>query len=813
MKNRPMVLLFFSVFLGIIIYLSRIWLLFLLLPILAIINPIQQFPRFQKSFSFLLFTLFFSLGFIRTAQVLAPLTYIQSNIEEGEIIQFRGELYKKDVKESGITYYLRDVISEGECLGNVIYYPSEDYASLGSILSLSGSATYFESARNEGGFDAKTYYYSQNIYLKMEEVSGEEVLASGNVIWEQLFQLQQRIKQVEVLSLPQEEGGLLAAITVGDRGEMDEEVKNLFANVGISHIIAVSGLHVSVVGMGLYRLLRRRRHIASSAICAGIVVVLYGVMCGNSVSTIRAVGMFLLSLTALVMLCDYDACTAIFVMASFLLLKNPLYLYHISFQLSFVIVLGVVSIASPLGNAYDVHCRLRWEKTHKKSKGRRWKKDRKERLIRSLIVSICIQLCSLPMILWHFYTIPLYSLLLNLILLPLIGILLGCGLFAGFVGALFPIPIAVLKLLFLPSHWILYFYEMLSSLVSKLPYCSLAVGRPNLYLLLFYYSALILLARYLVHIARTRLLHSMKLEDEYGRSYSPLPARYQRCIVIVMACLLLLPVLFFIRKPEDFEIAMLDVGQGDGIYLQDGMGGNYFIDGGSTSASNVGTRVILPFFKYRGIQAIDNWYVTHPDLDHISGLIEVLDSGYDVKRITVAKYIVRNDNFSQLIEAAENNGTEVFVADVGDTWKDEEKGHEFLLQTIYAGNETELEDANANSLVLYLAYDDFEGVFTGDIGSEQENVIISNIDKIKNIDFLKVAHHGSNYSSSEAWCEFVDPAVAFCSVGEKNRYGHPGIEAVSRLENTGAKIYYTKDAGELMLSYVEHRIIVKEMVR
>jgi competence protein ComEC len=116
---------------------------------------------------------------------------------------------------------------------------------------------------------------------------------------------------------------------------------------------------------------------------------------------------------------------------------------------------------------------------------------------------------------------------------------------------------------------------------------------------------------------------------------------------------------------------MLDVGQGDGIYLQDGMGGNYFIDGGSTSDSSVGTRVILPFFKYRGIQAIDNWYVTHPDLDHISGLIEVLDSGYDVKRITVAKYIVRNDNFTQLIEAAENNGTEVFVADVGDTWKDE----------------------------------------------------------------------------------------------------------------------------------------------
>lgn len=815
MKNRPMALLFFVVFLGVIMYFTRMWWLIILPPVLAIVKPIQQFPKSGKGYSILLFFLLFGLGTIRTVQIVAPLSYIQSNIEEGQTISLQGKLYKKDVKESMIVYYLQDACSEGKNLGNILYYPETDTISLGSVISLQGTVSFFENARNEGGFDTKTYYYSQNIYMKLDYVQDVQVLSLGNRFREWLFQLQQRIKAVEMQYLPAEEGGLLAAITVGDRGGMEEEIKSLFANVGISHIIAVSGLHVSIVGMGLYQLLRRKGYIIPSAIIAGTIVVLYGVLCGNSISTVRAVGMFLLSLAALMMLKDYDACSGLFFMATCLILKNPFCIYNISFQMSFVIVFGVICIASPLGNAYDVHCRLRWEKTHKKSKGRKWKPTRREKLVRGVIVSFMIQLCSLPVVLWYFYTIPVYSLILNIILLPLIGLLLGCGLMAGLTGALISVPEILLKYMFLPSHLILYFYEMLSSIVSKLPFCSLIIGRLPMGLILFYYAVIFSLSRYISEVYRVRQLKALAREDETGRSYEAMPRKQRRTVKAALVIFLLMPLLILFPKKEEFEIGMLDVGQGDGMYLQDGMGQHYFIDGGSTSKKSVGTRDILSFLKYRGVASIDYWFVTHMDEDHVSGLMEVLESGYTVRHIVFARYVVKNENYEKLCELAEKNGAEIISADRADSWRNEDSDHFLSWQVLYAGTPEETEDANANSLVLLLTYDGFQGIFTGDIAIEQEDTILSAVSEqgIGRIDFLKVAHHGSNYSSGENWCNYLRPKIAFCSVAEKNNYGHPGAEAVSRLENAGCELYYTKNSGELLLHYQDDRIFIREMIR
>ena len=272
-----------------------------------------------------------------------------------------------------------------------------------------------------------------------------------------------------------------------------------------------------------------------------------------------------------------------------------------------------------------------------------------------------------------------------------------------------------------------------------------------------------------------------------GRSNSKLWLKLI-AVVITMGALL-------IPAQADLEIDMLDCGQGDAIYISDGCGVNLFVDGGSTSIKKVGKYRMLPFLKYRGVRRIDYWFISHTDEDHISGLREAIEDGYDIRHILLSEGMDLKD----LGELAEAHGIDVQFISQGDKVVTES----VTFTCLYPSRESGFEGPNENSMVLLMEYGDFQAIFTGDIGADQEAWIMNDDyarEKLLSaceIELLKVPHHGSKYSNSREFLELIAPHYSIISAGEKNRYGHPSKDAIARMDELGLTHYCTIDYGQI----------------
>lgn len=278
-------------------------------------------------------------------------------------------------------------------------------------------------------------------------------------------------------------------------------------------------------------------------------------------------------------------------------------------------------------------------------------------------------------------------------------------------------------------------------------------------------------------------------------------------IVIKMLLIIVCFFIIFHQPKHSFEVTFLDVGQGDGIYICDGEGGDFFIDGGSTDEKEVGERRILPFLKSNGIKNIDYWFVTHADSDHISGLLEVLESGYNITYLVFPKAAPKDENYEKLVLAAEENGTNILYMEAGNCIKTES----LQLKCIYPKN-IEINDRNDASLVLELTKESFRALFTGDISSNVEQQLIKQ-GVLKEIWLYKVAHHGSKNSNSSEFLQKLSPKIAIISCGEGNSYGHPHKETLKRLDIMGSMVMPTMDYGAVTVRMENGEIKVNAFVR
>ena len=232
-------------------------------------------------------------------------------------------------------------------------------------------------------------------------------------------------------------------------------------------------------------------------------------------------------------------------------------------------------------------------------------------------------------------------------------------------------------------------------------------------------------------------------------------------------------------------------------------GTNCFIDGGSTDVTAVGTYRILPFFKVRGIRKIDYWFVSHCDADHISGLMEILESGYPVSYLVVSAYIPEDEAWLHLKELAEEYDTKIIrmnpkdkIAGGGQKSKD---GFEITCLYPLGADSIECTDRNAASLVLLYESASCTAFFGGDMGIQQEKELISS-QKLQKVDVYKASHHGSAASNSRELLARIRPDIAVISCALKNNYGHPAKEALEHLEEVGARIYETRFAGQIKIT-------------
>ena len=252
---------------------------------------------------------------------------------------------------------------------------------------------------------------------------------------------------------------------------------------------------------------------------------------------------------------------------------------------------------------------------------------------------------------------------------------------------------------------------------------------------------------------------------------------------------------------------MLDVGQGDGIYLRTAAGTTILIDGGSTSVTKVGTYRILPFLKTEGVGELDYVVVTHTDEDHISGIKELIEAagepgGLRIGTLLLSGRSLEEDKGQRLVEKARENGIAVGRIERGAVLQDDSA----RLICLHPDAGTGYTDVNVASVVLALSYGDFSVLLTGDLEEAGEQEILEreqkNSEKVWPPDgftILKAGHHGSKTSSSEAWLGKVKPRLTLISCGKDNSYGHPHKEALERLEAAGSTILQTTECGAIIV--------------
>lgn len=403
--------------------------------------------------------------------------------------------------------------------------------------------------------------------------------------------------------------------------------------------------------------------------------------------------------------------------------------------------------------------------------------------------SVSIQLPMLPVVAMNYYELPLFAVFVNLVVIPALPVIFISGLLASVAGCVGAIPG---KVLVFPAFAVLKLYELLCGLVMKLPGASVITGAPDGYRIFLFYSAL---SGFLVAFSLKKRAIERGLKEK-----SPILYNVQRA-----ACTAVLLAILLVKPKTAAQLDILDVGQGDGIFYRFESGTCIFIDGGSLDRKQLGENVILPFLKYNGVQGISYWFVSHADSDHISGLSEVIDSGYTIEHIVVAEAAATEEAMEELVLKAKEAGIDVCLMSKGDSI--EINAASGLRNTVnegtdgvmclYPGTADTASDRNDMCLVLKLTDGAFSGIFGGDIPAEVEKELVAECGKELSVDFYKANHHGSKYSGSKEWIEALSPRWAAVSCAAENRYGHPADEAMERLTDAKCRIFYTMQSGQI----------------
>lgn len=768
--------------------------------------------RFHAAVRMAAFALCLLFGSVRYGQECRFRDGYLPYLGDGTNVTVQGKLDKKEIKNQQYIYEMASCIigcglnersKEAPVPCNrILVYTDSDFASVGEILVLNGTIELWDAARNEGNFDEKSFYQNRKIDFALTDVRLCGIYGKENRLAEWLFALRNRMRALYEQTLAGAEAGILCAMTLGDKTLLQDGQRQLYQNCGLSHIMAISGLHVAVVGMACYGLLKKiGPGIRFTGVVSAFLLVCYGQMTGMGNSARRAVLMFCLMLSADIVGRSYDTLNALGAAAFVLLVQNPYLPWDAGFELSFTAVAGIVC----MGKAVDFS-------------GQRYGKQ-----MEKLYAGTVAWLVTLPLVVWHFYEAACYAVPVNLIVLPMTGAVLTMGLLGGLLGtaaAVFLGESAGLRLagvLLFPCEKLLWLINRVCAVAEQLPGAVQITGRPQPGQMILYYAGLAALAFYLKRSAQAAKERRANAEKNTPAKHRSETGKVQRMgkeiaqssggMARFFAGAAVLLIVLFWRGSGGMELDILDVGQGDGSFLRTGGGDTVFVDGGSTGAGKVGIYRILPFLKYRGVREIDYWFVSHTDADHISGLRELLGEGYPVRHLIVSETAGEGEDaaLDELLALAADTGCEIRYVGAGDILH---LGRA-RIRVLSPLREAAYADKNAASLVLCYEEGGFSGVFTGDIGSAEEEALVE-AGVLRPVTFYKAAHHGSKYSNSEAFLQALSPEISVISCGENNRYGHPGDEAVRNMERAGSRIFYTMHGGQIKIRYRGGRITAEE---
>lgn len=648
----------------------------------------------------------------------------------------------------------------------------------GSIILFKGEFVEPEIARNYRGFSYKEYLKSIGIYGTIKADTVKEI---GNkklgIIKTLANDVSIKIKETIKEYIQNEDNrNLLLGILIGDDDELSKNIKEDFQNSSLSHILAVSGMHVSFVIMFVTIFLSKidfSKKI-SKVICI-VFLIFFIFLTGEMPSVKRACIMAILGLISQLIYRKNDTITSLSISLLIILIYNPFSIMDVGLILSFGATCGIIIFYEIIFNLID----------------NRNNNNKVITKINEIVsVSISAQILIFPLSIMFFNKISLTFLFSNLLISSFIGLIIALG----FVSIIIPIDI-----LFKILEVFLILLIKIAEVFSSIPISHISIVTPSLTTIILYYVIVF-------GITYIFLIKKKKYKRQIEKKILTIVDKFKFFIFIhkkmLMSLLIIIIILIQVIRlvPKELRIYFIDVGQGDACLIVTPSNKTILIDGGGAKNNeefDVGKSTLLPYLLDRKITKIDYMMISHFDVDHTGSFDTVLEN-IKVGKVIISKQPKNSDEFTNIMKIVKSKNIKVILVSAGDKIKIDKN---VLLKILYPEDELQFEDLNNNSIVAKLVYGNFSMLFTGDIEKEAENKILnkySNADVLKST-VLKVAHHGSKTSSTEEFLKEVRPQIALIGVGKNNLFGHPTKEIIRRLEKYGIQICRTDKSGEITI--------------
>lgn len=569
--------------------------------------------------------------------------------------------------------------------------------------------------------------------------------------------------------------GLPIALLTGDRTHLRSDVVANFRSAGLAHLLAISGLHVGLIGslaMAISVLAFGRRR-GIYLLLPLVIVFGYAALAGFAPPVTRAAIMFGVFIAGRVMGRGSHTLPALALAAMLMVAIEPAILASLSFQLSFAAMVGI-SIVSPL---------LEWsiEITKSTTEVHALVGRVRRFVVGSLVVSIAASIGTLPLVALHFDAVPIWGALATLLAVPAVPILV---IFSATIVAAINLPIPILPdILALPVIASTYFLAFIADLFANLPPRPIQTGSWSVWMTVLYYAAIVATVLMWPRLRNFSTRFTPPLHSSIERVNTAMSKNVTFAVVFSAAMLIVATAAWGLaleRKGQEsqFRVRFLQTSHGEAIFVETSNGNRMLVDGGgdaSQVADTLGS--MLPFWD----REIDIVILTHPDADHVGGLPEVLRR-FPVGTVLHSGQKTTSDAFKSWTNAVEDHDNAVVV------WPGMQIGldHGTTIEVLSGGcgpAEIQCADNNDASIVTLLRHHDISFLLTGDIERSAEVRLATSIPNL-HATVLKAPHHGSNTSSTETLINAVKPAAVVVAAGTANRYGHPHADVIERYITT-----------------------------
>lgn len=653
--------------------------------------------------------------------IIFTIFYPQKSVYDKSETKFKGIVYKKKINNDKTAFYIK-----GKEKIVINYYQEllEDI-NLGDEISVSGKIKVPSNNTVPNQFNYKRYLLNNNIFYTVTAKSVTKTANNTNVIYYLKGKINERIDKITYAN------EYLKIFILGDTSFLDEETSKSYQQNGVSHLFSISGMHISLFAAIILYVMKRISY--NNYYNYSIVIsflIFYSLLVGSSPSVIRSLTMYILfAINKLFNLKIKNLDIMCFVL-TIMLIINPYYLYNISFQYSYLISFSLVLFSYKL-------------------------KSIKNKIMKSLYTSFISFLVSFPICIYNFYQVNVFSIILNIFLIPFVSIII------------FPLSLVcfIIPKLSVILNIFTSILQFISLTIYKYKIGQIVFSKPSIIIVLIYYILIYLFVYNKKNIYLLIIIVSHKLYPLINSS---------------------------------FTVTYLDVGQGDSIFIKYPHNqGNILIDTGGIVNSDyqVAINKTIPYLKSFGVTKLDYLILTHGDYDHMG------DSNVLVNNFKVKNVVFNCGPINTLEKELNKLLKEKQIPSYYCINKISIKNNKLeFLNTKHYDNE------NDNSNVIYTNYNNYRFLFMGDAGLSKEKDILKKYN-LESIDFLKVGHHGSNTSSSEEFITNIHPKYSLISVGKNNKYGHPKESVLEVLSNS--KVYRTDLNGSIEIKISNNKYMIK----